>query len=389
MPTRFLKASSYYPAALRWFYARQSGVEHLGYAEQHAALMRARIAWNDAWARHLKSTSRFETMEVVVNAEPLQRQWAKEHGVRYSEDSWAADIFFAQCAEYQPEVVFAHSHDVLLNWWTDPRARPLEHAYVIGYDGTLKHLSEFVDRCDLMLTCVRRSVEFYENRGLKSLYFPYGFEAEILPELRPENYAGTDVSFVGSLDVRAGHGERLAKLSQLTRELPVRCWMSQMPPNGVGVARLFASLLRLGEWSKAAAFPLAAPGLLRLAERNLGELYGIEMFSALAASRITLNIHIDQAGTQAANMRLFEATGAGACLLTDWKENIGEFFEPDREIVTFRSVPEAVEKARYLLEHESARAEIARRGQARTLQDHATQSRIHDIANWLTDHALV
>ena len=44
-------------------------------------------------------------------------------------------------------------------------------------------------------------------------------------------------------------------------------------------------------------------------------------------------------------MRLFEATGSGACLVTDWKENLGELFEPDVEVVTYRSVAECVKKS--------------------------------------------
>ena len=32
-------------------------------------------------------------------------------------------------------------------------------------------------------------------------------------------------------------------------------------------------------------------------------------------------------------MRLFEATGCGTLLITDWKENIEDFFKIDKEIV--------------------------------------------------------
>jgi spore maturation protein CgeB len=58
-------------------------------------------------------------------------------------------------------------------------------------------------------------------------------------------------------------------------------------------------------------------------------------------------------------LRLFETTGIGTCLLTDWKPNISELFEP----VTYRSPAEALEKARGLLDHEPERQKIARAGQ--------------------------
>ena len=43
------------------------------------------------------------------------------------------------------------------------------------------------------------------------------------------------------------------------------------------------------------------------------------------------------AKSYANNMRLYEATGVGALLVTDWKENLGEMFEPGKEVVAYRS----------------------------------------------------
>jgi spore maturation protein CgeB len=74
-------------------------------------------------------------------------------------------------------------------------------------------------------------------------------------------------------------------------------------------------------------------------------------------------------------MRLFEATGVGTCLLTDWTENLGELFEPEREVATFRDAKECVERIRWLLAHPEEREAIARAGQARTLRDHTYRHR--------------
>ena len=65
----------------------------------------------------------------------------------------------------------------------------------------------------------------------------------------------------------------------------------------------------------------------------------------------------------------------GACLLTDNGRNINDLFEPGKEIVTYSSVDEAVEKVTYLLDHEDERAEIARAGQKKTLMDHTIFNR--------------
>jgi spore maturation protein CgeB len=99
------------------------------------------------------------------------------------------------------------------------------------------------------------------------------------------------------------------------------------------------------------------------------------MYEIISQSKITLNNHIDDAKNEAANMRLFEATGVGTCLLTDWKENLHELFEPDREVVTYKSVEECIEKVKWLLDHPQEREAIAKAGQARTLKDHTFAQR--------------
>src|SRR5439155_26719771 len=56
----------------------------------------------------------------------------------------------------------------------------------------------------------------------------------------------------------------------------------------------------------------------RLRPHMNGGIYGLQMYQAICNSRITLNIHADSSDKFASNMRLFEVTGVGGCLLTDW-----------------------------------------------------------------------
>jgi spore maturation protein CgeB len=57
-------------------------------------------------------------------------------------------------------------------------------------------------------------------------------------------------------------------------------------------------------------------------------------------------------------------------MVTDWKDNLPELFNPDKEMVTYRTADECLEKVSWLLQHPRERAEIAKAGQARTLRDH-------------------
>jgi spore maturation protein CgeB len=130
---------------------------------------------------------------------------------------------------------------------------------------------------------------------------------------------------------------------------------------------------RAAQWKTRPALPQElAP---EIARRARPPLYGVKMYQQLRDSRVVLNTHIDISTTSASNMRLFEVTGVGSCLLTDWKENISELFEPDSEVVTYRSAEECVEKVNYLLNHEEERRAIAEAGQRRALRDHTIPQR--------------
>ena len=46
--------------------------------------------------------------------------------------------------------------------------------------------------------------------------------------------------------------------------------------------------------------------------------------------------------------RLFEATGVGTLLVTDWKKNLHEMFEPGKEVIVYHSPEECAEHDRVL-----------------------------------------
>ena len=102
------------------------------------------------------------------------------------------------------------------------------------------------------------------------------------------------------------------------------------------------------------------------------------MYQILRNSKITLNHHGD-IPPYANNFRLYEATCVGTLLITDWKKNLHEMFEPDREVVVYRSPEECAEMLRYYLEHERERQIIARAGQLRTLRDHNYFQRMEEL----------
>ena len=85
----------------------------------------------------------------------------------------------------------------------------------------------------------------------------------------------------------------------------------------------------------------------------------------------------------AANMRLYEATGVGTMLLTDWKTNLHELFEVGKEVVAYGSTEQCVELVRYYLAHEDEREAIAQAGQKRTLSEHNYYHRMQELTEIL------
>jgi len=103
-----------------------------------------------------------------------------------------------------------------------------------------------------------------------------------------------------------------------------------------------------------------------------------EKAKAFNAARIVLNtMHYGE--IEGVNCRLFEAAGCGAFQIADWKPALPELFEPEREIVTFRTRRELKEKVDYYLARPEERREIAARACARAHRDHTYEKRLEKM----------
>ena len=107
-------------------------------------------------------------------------------------------------------------------------------------------------------------------------------------------------------------------------------------------------------------------------------IYGQNYYDLIRNSQDVLNRYRDE-DADGPNIRVFEVTGMGACLLTDKEDKVSEFFVPDKEVVTYSSVGEAIGKAAYLLAHDDEREKIAFAGQKRTLAEYTTYHRCERI----------
>ena len=115
---------------------------------------------------------------------------------------------------------------------------------------------------------------------------------------------------------------------------------------------------------------------VRIHQRN--SLYGIELFNTISSYMMALNIHADIAKNEAANMRMFEVTGVGTCLITDYKDNLTDFFSSD-EILTYKDKLDCLKTIVWALNNPNLVNKIAFAGQQKTLKHHTYFNRAEQI----------
>ncbi len=363
---RFLIVNTDYPGFLDALYRSQPGLEYESFARQLARRNASRFGSSDYYPRNLHALGH-DAFEVHINNRPLQEAWAAEHGFKVGRGSarrlvlrggmipwlvreqaaWMRRILGAQIEDFRPDVILTHSlSDLPAAFWIGMRRH---YRLLVGQIAS--PLADDIDLSpfDLMLSSLPNFVDRFRRAGLRSALLRLAFDPAVLDELG-ETGPTIDVSFVGSLSPH--HAGRLAWLERVCRDLPVDVW-------GQGVEQC------------AEASPLRAAWK--------GSAWGIEMFRVLRRSRISLNFHIEISGEFANNMRLYETTGVGSLLLTDWKQNLGDLFAPGSEVAVFRNAEQTVEQIRYYLDHEDERAQMARAGQQRTLRAHTYRQRMGEL----------
>jgi spore maturation protein CgeB len=370
---RVLVVDTYYPAFLASEYASHQDRADVPYADQLRSLLDRSFGTSDAYSEHFRALGH-QAEETVVNCLELQLQWAIEHGgvplQRALMSAQAAPgrvglgarrallrrIAQAQISAFGPDVVYVQ--DLWFFGRHDLDAIRASGVVVAGQIASVPPSRRLLEGYDVIFTSFPHYVERFHALGIDSEYLRIGFDERLIGRVPadPKAERTDDLVFVGGVDPGGGHRRGTALLEELSASAPLQVW-------GYG------------------AEDLAAGSRLRHLYR--GQAWGLDMYRILARARIVLNRHIDAAEGYANNMRLYEATGMGALLLTEAAPNLSELFEPGREVVSYEGVKDLVEKVHHYLAHEQERLTIARAGQARTLRDHTYLQRIDELAGML------
>ncbi len=347
-PMKLLIVDTFYGPYLQRLYA-DGALAAQPWAQQHRAHFAGGFGTGDSYSHGLGLLG-VPAIEIVANSAPLQQAWAREHRpelLQLSEQGGQQlfAILEAQIRWWQPTVLYVQD----INWLP---AAFLQHVkplvqLVVGQNACPLAAGLDLSPYDLLLTSLPHYVGRFRSQGVKAAYFPIGFDQRLLQRHRSDGPRPHALTFVGGLG--GYHSQGTQMLEAIAQQLPLQVW-------GYGGAQL--------------------PAESTLRQRWHGEAWADAMYGLLASSQITLNRHIDIAEQFANNMRLYEATGMGACLVTDAKANLATLFEPDQEVVTYRTPQEAISKVQQLMAQPADAAAIAARGQARTLRDHTYNQRM-------------
>lgn len=348
-------------------YRAHPRLDRAGFAEQMAFMDSTFFPSGGAWSAAFRSLGH-ETMDIDANNGAAQVRWCVENGAeellhtcaeehrfgfyrwpRRQPRPWYLPIVARQVRTFRPDIL------ILANLYTFDSQFLDEirgHAGLIVGQHAAALPSSDLRGYDLIVSSLPNQVEHFRSLGLRSELQRLAFDRRMLVALGPpreRHHAG----FHGQ--VSSYHTARIGLLRRVAEAVELEMWGG-------------------GDWGRE-----GPPAGLR----RHPALWGIDLYRKMAETDIVLNCHLDAAGPYANNLRLYEATGVGSFLLTDWKFNLHGLFEIGTEVAAYRDADDAVRLLQHYREHPEERRAIAEAGQRRTLRDHTYEHRAAELIDML------
>jgi spore maturation protein CgeB len=331
----------------------------------------SRFGTSDVYSYQLSKLG-FESHTLIVNSHYLQNLWTKKYLGESSKGSFSDLINYAtrlpilgeyfenysifhkilesQVDFYKPDILyFQDLNFVNQNLLSRFRKKGI---YLIGQIASpLPDVLKL--KCyDHIYSSLPNLVEKISSLGVESSYLPIGFDERVLHEIDlPKK--NVPISFVGGIS--SIHSSTIPLLEAIFNE------HEDLALYGYGKNQI--------KMNK------------NLKSMHRGNAWGLDMYKIIASSLITLNRHSNISEKYANNMRLFEATGVGTLLLTDYKSNLEEYFKIDEEVLTYNNPGDAIEKIAWALRNPEQAKRISIEGQKRTLKFHTYEKILSTVAS--------
>lgn len=375
---KIYKAFPAYQNYLEKFYDSNIGLKKMDFFDLRNALIKDSFPWIFSWSTNIFNDD-INIFETVHNCEWLQKSWDVDRKIY---DNWQIEIVMEQIKTFKPNICVLYPPELFTHEIISQIKDIVNHEMVIfGYDGMNRMNVDLYKGYDLIITCSDYISDFYKINGKLSYPLEFGFDESVLRKIDLNSLPVYNVGFSGTI-YSGLYPTRYNTLKYLTKKtrIDIRSDFNLNNNHNLFSKRQIKLFLKNMDIAENLA-------LNRIGNMNLGPVYGLDMYQFLRKSKISLNIHgeeIDFAG----NVRLYEITGIGSCMLAEWKKNIENIFIPDKEIVVYKSLEEAYDKIKFLTKNENIRKKIALGGQEKTLKNYTYKRRFSDFIIYLKEYFL-
>jgi len=375
-----------YEATVKYLYETFPHLNEKSFQEQKEIIDNNASIWASGWEDALLKHN-IEVLGIPVNLSLFLKSWQKENN---SSALGSNQILLDILNKFKPDILLYDNYNLELLHLIKNKVTSIKR--VILWTGSAVVNSNIFNHVDLVLSCAPEAVKTFRQQGKTAEHLNHAFNKQLLSTENsfPGKY---DMIFVGQIYRAIGfHMNRDKMLKEIVKNVELKIFSSAyelglsdflyhfVKKSALTLLLPFYFVLKQfsdeyePKLAKAKKYPFF-PYSLKLKGSLCPTVYGKNMYDVIRNTKVVLNIHADSSPLYASNMRLFETTGVGSCLLTDWKVNINELFREDTEVVTFRSEQECVEKAKWLLGHDEERKKIALAGQQRVFSSHLYEHR--------------
>ena len=308
-----------------------------------------------------------ETMHVYYDYRKLQEKWDQ------NPDKEPFSILLRQIKAFDPNVILVMTPSIITKEKMEIIRHELHHTvHFISYyfSWITEDIKQVLPEYELICTGSYFAANQIKQYNNNVHVVRHAFEPSILPKLSHTD-SKNKIGFIGSIIIiRSGHTNRIDLLASLKKNQVDFDYYGKVHGSFLNPKRLIEHIVyepwRLPERVRTEKY---------LKETCKPSQFGLAYYETLARYSINVNLHADIAGTGAGNMRMFEVTGVGSCLLTDYREENEMLFEENKEIVVFRNYDDLADKAKFLLKHPEEAKRIAQNGQKRTLRDYTYRNK--------------
>ena len=337
----------YYDQYLDYFYKKNPKIMRLSFSEHRQEIFNDHFGWPADLAAYMRKKG-IDVEFIIENAEVLQKQWAVENDFdNFNRINWKKKIVLAQIKKFQPDLL----------WISNPTAG--SYKYIDGASGNYKRLAFYLGhdisnkqlllRADILFAINKRYVCDTYPKLNNVVYMGVGFYPEILNKLKLVEKK-RNVVFLGN--ITPSHSYRAEVLAYLVEnKVDIKIYGDIFE-----VTFLTKTRQIVGDIIKRKNFKSAFKNFKSfftistyrqhtdiLKGRCLAPVFGMDYYRLLSSARVCINVHIDLAENFSGNMRMFEVTGVGTCLVSEEKPTNKKIFEIDKEMIQFNSKEKLLE----------------------------------------------